>query len=228
MLTKVFLPILLSILSFFCQAVVTVGVGEWIPYVNKEHTGIADKRVSCLMKAAGIDPEYKFYPWSRVYKLLTSKQLDISYPWSRNEERSSHVLFSDAILFDKEVLVYKNGKGIVINSIHDLKKYKVGTLNGFAHVAYLEKNNITPTAKVKTEEQLIGMLYSGRVDVVPINLSILERIIPDLEEVQIQKLEISSINFMVSTMHIIAKKDGIGQLLIDKINKEISKNICKT
>ncbi|MFQ2386850.1 substrate-binding periplasmic protein [Aeromonas dhakensis] len=204
-----------------------IGVGEWSPYVNNEHTGLADKRVSCLLNSAGIEYEYKFYPWSRVYRLIASKQLDISYPWSRNEERNHQVLFSDAILFDREVLVYQSNKGIKINSLNDLKKYRVGALNGFSHVEYLEKNNITPAAKVKTEEQLLGMLYSGRVEVIPINISILERIIPNLTEVQIQNLEISSINFIVNTMHIIAKKDDAGHILIDKINKEISKNKCK-
>ncbi|MFQ2311817.1 substrate-binding periplasmic protein [Aeromonas dhakensis] len=227
MLIKMLLPILLSTISFFCQAMIMIGVGEWSPYVNNEHTGLADKRVSCLLNSAGIEYEYKFYPWSRVYRLIASKQLDISYPWSRNEERNHQVLFSDAILFDREVLVYQSNKGIKINSLNDLKKYRVGALNGFSHVEYLEKNNITPAAKVKTEEQLLGMLYSGRVEVIPINISILERIIPNLTEVQIQNLEISSINFIVNTMHIIAKKDDAGHILIDKINKEISKNKCK-
>lgn len=216
----------LAMFSVVSSAHILIGLDDWEPYVNADRTGIADKKALCLMHIAGITPSYKKYPWPRIYKMITEGEIDISYPWSITPERSKDIIFSDAIFHDKEVLVHLRGTPIEWSNISDLSKFRVGAQIGYSHLQLLERNGVTPAVKVKTEKQLLGMLYSKRIDVFPINNSVLEHLVTSVSLDKRLLLEVSAKEFKVNTMHMISKNSKQGELLIKKINLAISSGLC--
>ncbi|MDM5064009.1 transporter substrate-binding domain-containing protein [Aeromonas salmonicida] len=218
--------ILFCTLPFLSLASINVGVDIWEPYVKADRTGIADKKVSCLMREAGLTPIYKNYPWPRIYKMIRGGEIDISYPWSYTPERDGDVIFSNAIIYDKEVLLHLRDTPIEWTDISDLSKYRIGSQIGYSHVEILAMNNITPAVKVKTEQQLLGMLFSRRIDTFPINASVLDILIQSLSAEKITQLEVSAVPFQRNSMHIISTNDDKGKVLIEKINNVLSRRVC--
>lgn len=212
--------------SSFASVNVNVGIDVWEPYVNADRTGVADKKFLCVMREAGILPTYKKYPWPRIYKMVRDGEIEISYPWSRTVERSNEVIFSDAILYDKEVLLHLQDTPIEWGTISDLARYRIGSQIGYSHTQLLEENDVTPVVKVKTEEQLLGMLFARRIDTFPINASVLDILIQSLSAEKRTQLEVSAVPFQRNSMHIISKDNDKGKVLIAKINDVLSRHVC--
>ncbi len=178
------------------------------------------------MREAGILPTYKEYPWPRIYKMVRDGEIEISYPWSRTVERSNEVIFSDAILYDKEVLLHLQDTPIDWGTISDLASYRIGSQIGYSHVQLLEENGVTPVVKVKTEEQLLGMLFARRIDAFPINASVLDSLLASLSVDKRKILEVSAVPFKRNSMHIITTRNESGEVLIRKINEALTFTSC--
>jgi polar amino acid transport system substrate-binding protein len=226
MIPRVSILILLSSLPFISFSDILVGVDDWNPYVKKDRTGVIDRKVSCILDKAGIVPKYKTYPWPRIYKMIESGELDMSYPWAKTPQRSSEVIFSYPIIYDKEVFVYLNSNPVSWSRLSELSIYRVGAQIGYSHVELLKRNNVIPTVQVRTENQLMGMLFSKRIDTFPINKSVLEKLIPSLTLEQVSQLEISKYTLAENSMHLIFHKNEKGRKIIEKVNNIISSGVC--
>ncbi|MCZ4335690.1 transporter substrate-binding domain-containing protein [Aeromonas hydrophila] len=221
----IFLILLFSFPSIsFCY--ISIGVDDWPPYVKMDSSGLIDRKVSCLLDKIGIVPIYKKYPWPRIYKMIKRGELDMSYPWAKTPQRSREVLFSYPILYDKEVFIYLSSNPIKWRVLSDLSNYRVGAQIGYSHVELLERNSVIPAVQVRTESQLMGMLFSKRIDVFPINLAVLEKLISSLSDEQASQLKISEFVLSENSMHLIFSNNNKGREIMNMINQIITSGVC--
>lgn len=203
-----------------------VGIDVWPPYTLDSGDGIADRKAKCVFNKANIDFEYKRYPWARVYNMVMNGELQLSYGWVINEKRKSEVLFSDPMLQSKENLVYLSGASISWDNIRDLGKYKVGGLIGYSHLDVFNESGIKPAATVKSEMQLLEMLFAKRIDTFPITGKVIDEFKSTLPSERAALLKISEKPFSESSMHIISTNNEVGIDMINKINQALKSSEC--
>lgn len=203
-----------------------VGVDIWPPYMLASGDGVADKKAKCVFNKANIDVEYKRYPWARVYKMVMHGELQFSYGWVVNEKRKREVLFSAPMLQSKEYLVYLSGTSISWDNIRDLGKYKVGGLIGYSHLDSFNENGIKPATIVKSEKQLLEMLFAKRIDTFPITDKVLEEFKSTLPSEKTTLLKTSEKPFSESSMHIISTNNEMGADMIKKIDAVLNSSDC--
>lgn len=92
------------------QQKVTILTGEWPPYVSETIMGYGEaaKIVTETFKRAGMEVEYEFMPWKRVFQLTEEGAYPMSFPWVRTEARESKVDFSDRPVMAAEFVAFYN------------------------------------------------------------------------------------------------------------------------
>ncbi len=85
---------------------------------------------------------------------------------------------------------------------------------------------LTPSTKVKSEGQLMEMLFAKRIDAFPIREQVLNEIRRTLPAEKSNLLETGEKPFSEPSLHIISSKNKTGMELIDKINAAINSSAC--
>lgn len=218
--------IALTMLNQTSSAAELVGIDVWPPDTLEDRSGIADKKAECIFNKAGIDVTYKKYPWARIYDMVTYGELQLSYGWVITEKRMHDITFSEPMLQSREYLVYLKDNPISWGDIKDLEKYRIGGLIGYSHLDIMDENGITPSTKVKSEGQLMEMLFAKRIDAFPIREQVLNEMRRTLPTEKPNLLETGEKPFSESSLHIISPKNKTGVELIDKINAAINSSVC--
>jgi polar amino acid transport system substrate-binding protein len=134
---------------------------EWPPYnytENGEITGVVTEIVKATLDKAGIKTTIQVYPWARAYMMAAEEKDILIYTIFRLPERESlfHWIKLDGISTEMYLFSPKSRPDIVITSLEDAKKYKIGvTRETSTHVFLLSKGfeegvNLFP---VKSEVQ---------------------------------------------------------------------------
>ncbi|MDF2392668.1 transporter substrate-binding domain-containing protein [Aeromonas sp. 2MA4] len=221
------LRIIFLLFPFLTQAdEITVAVEAWPPYVQKDHTGVADTIVQCALTVRGHRLVYKSYPWPRIYSMIKNGLVDISYPWNMTGDRVKEVLFSEPLFEAKEVFVYLKGNDFKWNTANDLKKYSIGALIGYSHTELLLKNKI-PIQLVKKESQLFGLLFSKRIDAFPINFSILTSMLKTMPTEEVSRIALHEKAFSNNMLRVITTNNARGRFLIDELSKGVLTPACR-
>lgn len=149
---------------------VVITTGEWEPYSSEKlpNYGCATELVTAICKAAGITPEYKFYPWVRCENSVEKGEAFAAFPYAFTEERKAKYLFSDVLFFGADNFLYykknlKTVKEIKYNTYEDLKQYRIGIIAGSYLIPDLEKNGLKYEI-TQNVEQSIKKLQAGRID----------------------------------------------------------------
>lgn len=172
---KKLLAIVVIILCFFnklavCQDI-TIVTTAWPPFVfeeNKKVSGIATEIVRATLNKAGLQTEILLFPWKRAIIMAENDPNTIIYPLIRNEEREPHFIWAIP-MFSVKVSLHKlrNRKDIVINSLEDAKKYKIGVLREAAmHLMLLRKGfaDEKQLDPVSSNRQNVQKLFLNRID----------------------------------------------------------------
>jgi polar amino acid transport system substrate-binding protein len=205
---------------------ITIAVEAWPPYVQDDHTGIADTIVQCALTSRGHRLVYKSYPWPRIYSMIKNGLADISYPWNMTEDRVKDVLFSAPLFEAKEVFAHLKGGNFTWSTMDDLKKYNIGALIGYSHTELLLKNQV-PIQLVKKESQLFGLLLSKRIDAFPINLSIFDSMLKNMPTAEREQITLHEKIFSNNELRVITTDNARGRLLVDELSKGILTPACR-
>ncbi len=154
----------------FSQEKIQIATTDFPPYqseFNGKLNGISVELVQCLIKNAGLVPVIKIYPWKRAEMLLNSTEI-LFFNLSRTTERDSlYQWIADIAPTNIYIWKLKTNKSTVLKE-SDLVTYTFATLNGDACNKYLKtiipENHIHSVA---TDEQLVLMLKSSRIDFCP-------------------------------------------------------------
>jgi len=147
-------------------------VGEWPPFISKSLPGNGPhaKRLTEIYKKAGVDIEFKFMKWKRVYELVKTGKAVGSFSWYKTDERTGEVNFPTTPLDRDVVRAYylksKHPNGLGASSMEDLsaKGVKFVGVKSFWYEAPLKKMgaNVSFVGEGKAAWKV---LHSGRADV---------------------------------------------------------------
>ena len=147
----------------------TAAIGEYPPYTSKNDVNarLAEEIVIASYQAVGYNGERRRVPWKRAYEEVKSGKSDITFPWIKTPEREKDFLYSNEVLVTQEVFLHHLDANFTWSHLDDLKSYKIGATQGYAHVKLLQDAGIS--IQVALDDSLnIEKLLKNRIDAFPI------------------------------------------------------------
>lgn len=162
--------------SFLSEAsTLRVVTAEFPPFQVIQPTGkvggITTEIVENVIANAGYQSNIKSYPWARTLKLGMRERDVLIYSIVRNSEREK--LFKwIGVLAPYNVYFWKlkKRKDIKLTSIDNVKKYKVGAVNGDIKAQQLVKMGFVSGVNldfVASDQQNVRRLFAGKIDLMP-------------------------------------------------------------
>lgn len=141
---------------------------------NGRAEGIAVDRARKIFAQLDFAPDIEVYPWARAYNLASTTPNSLIFSMARTSEREKLFYWIGEIL-EFNVYLYKKKTNIslVINTIEDLKKYQIGALVDDVKGIHLRKLGIK-TFDLSSEENGMGLVMLGRLDLIPVDASSLK------------------------------------------------------
>ena len=143
---KIFLTFLIFILSFKIsfglEKKVYLTSLEWPPFtgISLSYKGLSSYIIQKAFEAEGYNLDVSFYPWARtVDKASTSEEFMGYFPVYYSKESEKEFYFSDPIGESILGFVELKNNSIEWNTLEDLKKYKIGTVIGYANTVEFDK-----------------------------------------------------------------------------------------
>jgi len=172
-----FFLLFLFALNSFAQKVPTLKImtENYPPFNMKENgklSGIAVDTFDEMLKRVGskqTKKDIELLSWSRAYHLIQNRPNTVLFSTSRTKERENLFKWVGPFEYAVNGLIAKKGSNIKIDSIDDLKKYKIGTvLNDIAEIALLSegvsKENIQSVSGENAIIKSIRKLDKKRID----------------------------------------------------------------
>jgi polar amino acid transport system substrate-binding protein len=170
--------VIVSTLSFAQNAgknVVSFVGDPWTPWVygaegSPPEKGIAvDIIMEIFKRLNGFTADLKLLPWSRCLTMVKEGESDALILCAYNAERAAYAVFTDEIVRNKAVFIYRKGEMPKWESLKDLGKYPMGILAGNDYGMIFDKAakdfayNVNDVSK--SADQALVMLKSGRFDI---------------------------------------------------------------
>ncbi len=147
---------------------VEIAVGEYAPFIDsaEANDGFMTELVMEAFKSVRIVPTFNIKPWARVEQEVLSGE-SVSYAYVKDSEREKVFIFSDEILGSTTVIVSRKDKNIPrINSVQDMKRYKIGTSRGYAYGEEFENYRDQLNIEIANDDLLnIKKILGGRIDI---------------------------------------------------------------
>lgn len=154
--------------SFTQAAKVTMVVEDYPPYIRQDspEQGFMSEMISQAFARVNVTTDIEFASWYQAEDAV-DKHKKFSFMWLPSKALAKKWHFSDPIYGQKLSFVVKAGFSGDISHLHDLRKYKVGLLDGMDHGKSLDQAK----AKLKitsysSDFALLGGLLNGEVDVI--------------------------------------------------------------
>jgi polar amino acid transport system substrate-binding protein len=175
------LLVFISLISTSCLfaaniPIFTILTEEWQPYNFKKDgivQGISTDMLVLMLKKMGAAQKRQdimLVPWARGYNMLQNKPGTILFTTTMTEERKKMFKWVGPI-FEIELNLYALKKRhIKINSIEDIKKYRIGTQReDVVESLLVKKTGMKVTQFERVAASILNMkkLHAGRIDIVP-------------------------------------------------------------
>ncbi|RJP77464.1 MAG: hypothetical protein C4522_15215 [Desulfobacteraceae bacterium] len=133
---------------------------------NYQIKGVAADILYELLKETGYEgTKIRMYPWARAYDIASKDENTMILTISRNEQREN-LFHWTCPLFETGYTVYKlkSRKDISVNSLEDIRKYRLGLWRDDARHHFFESRGFTNIDLVSYDELNIKKLLNGRID----------------------------------------------------------------
>ncbi len=156
----------------------TIYTEEFPPYNFSEDgkiVGVSTEVVENVMKQARLDYEMAIYPWARTYKYAKDRPNSLIFSISRRAKREALFKWVGIITPSRHsVFALGSRTDINIETIEDLKKYRIGTTIGDARETYLlnkgfEEGKLQRVGGDDANERNYEKLKRGRIDLWPMS-----------------------------------------------------------
>ena len=171
--------LLLSVLgALFClpgislAEKITVYSTAYPPYQiddNGKLTGVNTEIVKAIFRDSGLPFEIKYVPWTRAQKYVgdDSRKNSAIYCLGRNEQREQKYKWVGVYFHQKVSFLSLKNSGVRINSLDDVKKYKIGLVRGDMMTHQLKsQGNVKEHEMVRDDILNIKKLFKGRVQAI--------------------------------------------------------------
>ncbi|MBF0233420.1 MAG: transporter substrate-binding domain-containing protein [Desulfamplus sp.] len=202
--------------------------GEWAPYTSEkmEGYGFFTEIVSAVFKEAGIEFEYKFYPWLRCEDMVQKGKAFAAFPYALTDERKAVYDFSEPLAKSTGMFFYLKDRikeDVVWEKYEDLKKYKVGGTAGYWYEKAFKDAGIELDLAVSDE---LGMkkLHGGRFDLLATEELVGWEIIKQLFPTEIDKFDIVKKPLNETSLHLMVSKSyPDASAITNKVNEALKK-----
>lgn len=220
---------IINTLFLYAEKIVLV-TNEWKPFISKEYDnyGPLPEKITKIFVNAGIEVEYKFYPWRRCEELIKSGEAFGTFPYIKTSKREKEYYFSNIILESVGRLFFlkENINTLKWNKYEDLKNYKVGGVFGYWYEEPFKKAGLSVDYS-SSEVIAVNKLYSMRVDLIAGDENVIWEIINKNFPEETDKFDVSEKEINSNALHLITSKNNKKNLnLIKRFNKSL-KNMKK-
>ncbi len=152
--------------------------GEWAPYISEtlDHYGLFSQITTEAFASQGVEVEYGFFPWQRVFKLSRDGEWDGTIAYAKTAIREKYYFYSDSIYTGKYVLFNLKSHPFKWNKYEDLKGIKIGATRGFGGMGQefiaAEEKKIIDVERVVDDSLSFNMLLLNRVQAVASDLDV--------------------------------------------------------
>lgn len=153
------------------ETVLTIATGELPPYVSAQPQ---QSFLTDLLHEVGHQMNVRFrlvfMPWKRSERYVEEKRVWAAVPYVPTPERNVRFYFSAPLYPKKTVFFYYSASGrpkqISYQQLHELRGYRIGTVRGYFYEKMLQEAQLSLSFS-SGEEQGLGMLHAGRIDLLP-------------------------------------------------------------
>ncbi len=131
---------------------------------DAELKGLDYEVTEAVFQQLNIPITIKFYPWKRCLVMMQDQDADGILDLAITEERKTYLFFPGEPLSDSSlVILYHKDRPITVNSLDDLKQYRIGTQSGYEYPQGLEEMLVNRD-DVRAMEQNFQKLKENRID----------------------------------------------------------------
>ena len=167
-----------------------LSVGEWPPFLgeNLPKQGLIANLLTDVFIDAGYQVEFNFLPWIRAYQVTAKGDYAATAVWMFKEERAEDFYYSDPVLNERFVFIYRKDDSFDWTTMEDLQGKLIGGGLGYSYGAEFDEaleQGVFKQIRLPTVEQNLRMLAAGRTDVYAEEISVakytLNNFAPDLK-----------------------------------------------
>ena len=125
--------------------------------------GMSTEVVQQVLQRAGISHDIELLPWVRAYNRAILERDSCVYATTRTEQRESQFKWIGPISETAWVLFARHDTSRPVNSLEDVRAYRIGGYSGDALAQYLIARNFDVDLATQ-DEQNIRKLLAGRID----------------------------------------------------------------
>ncbi len=170
---KTVLAAFVSFVVMACPAFaepITAVTEEMPPFNYTENgiiTGFSTEIVRAALTEAGIEADFKSYPWKRAYKMALSNPNTLIYSIGRNPEREDKFKWV-GIIAPVNIYFYtlKSRDDITVESLQDAKKYTIGTVSDDYTTQFLTSQGFKNLDMTNSYSLNIRKLFNDRIDLI--------------------------------------------------------------
>jgi polar amino acid transport system substrate-binding protein len=161
---------MLAVSSLQAAEPVRIATHDQAPYgtyaPDGSFDGVAVKVMKCVFKRMKRDVSIEVFPWARAQYMAENSEVDGFFPATMKPERLVWAEASEVIADQKWVWYLPAANKLEPGSADFKSSAKVGAHLGSNRLKMLEDEKFNVVAKPPTDEQLLLMLASGRVDAI--------------------------------------------------------------
>ena len=125
--------------------------------------GMSTEVVQQVLQRAGISHDIELLPWVRAYNRAILERDSCVYATTRTEQRESQFKWIGPISETAWVLFARHDTSRPVNSLEDVRPYRIGGYSGDALAQYLIARNFDVDL-ARADEQNVRKLLAGRID----------------------------------------------------------------
>ncbi|CAM2940561.1 Transporter substrate-binding domain-containing protein [Vibrio neptunius] len=173
-MSRLFTSVLLIIHSSLCLAqsnerTVTFVVGDWEPYTSSQNNPeykIAENLVTAAYATQGYTVDIKYHPWSRAYRYAETGKFDGTFPWFKNDQRTSIFEFSEPLFTQKVVFFYHSKSHFDWQDMSDLNNFRIGATQAYEVTRLMNSHGVKLEIANEDQSNFIK-LAKHRLDAYP-------------------------------------------------------------
>jgi polar amino acid transport system substrate-binding protein len=192
----------------------------WPPFTNPPGKArFASDLVDEALKRVGITADTTIVDEGALTAALRSGRFDGSAALWKDEARESFLIFSEAYLQNRLVLVGRHGSNVSAASIADLAGKRLAVVQSYSYGDAVRAGSAPRFIQVPTEEESVRRLLAGDVDYALIDELVVAFLVQNYPQEVSTRLAVGSVALVVRPLHFAVRRALPGaQSIIDRFN----------
>lgn len=221
-----------TLLIVFCIALLNPVFGQqsiqlvsdiWPPFTDEEgKTAFALDLVEEALKRSGIKADISIKDWSVALKGIKEGDFDGSAAIWKTAERQQWMLYSEAFLENRLILVGRTGTNVSAKSLSELNGKKIGLAGGYAYGPEVDSLKGVEIILGVNDQDNLKKLLEGEIDYMLVDDLLIEYLLTYQRKDVEAYLEIGQKPMLSRTLHFAVRQDiEQADYFVEQFNKQI-------